>query len=195
MRISFAEGKALCAKDSSESCKVSSHWAAGCFPGMQWLKCPGPVGWDPAPGGTGHCCSLCRAARETTGFALRTLFWMLPVVMSSRLYQQGLWSSLASSRCFVLLSCHEAQKLLFTITLSAGTHPLLATSLLGVVMSFSVVIWYGISYTFFDLCLSAMLGRNWKKQPLPWQAVWMLSLSPEWQHGAVHAVYQSVTCD
>lgn len=106
--------------------------------------------------------------RETTGFALGTLFLMLPVVTSSGLYQWGPWSSLASNRHFVLLSCHWALKLLLTITLSTGTQPLFAASLLRVIMSFS---------------------------PFPWQAVWMPSVPPEWQHCAVHAVYQSVTCD
>lgn len=65
---------------------------------------------------------------------------MLPVLMSSGLYQQGLWSSLASNRHFVLLSCHEALKLLLTFTLYPGSQPLLAASLLGVATSFSVVI-------------------------------------------------------
>lgn len=40
-----------------------------------------------------------------------------------------------------LLSGHEALKLLLTFTLSPGTQPLLAASLLGVVTSFSVVTW------------------------------------------------------
>lgn len=50
------------------------------------------------------------------------------VVMSSRLYQRGLWSSLASSRHFILLTCHGALKLLLAIILSTGTQPLLVAS-------------------------------------------------------------------
>lgn len=124
-------------------------WGAVGVLKVPWCCGVGPCpGWDPAPWGTGHCCSLslCRgkAAVGTQGnhrLCSGDPFLMVSVVLSSWLHQQGLWSSLASSRQFVLLSCHEAQKWLLTITLSAGTYPLLAASLLG---WFSV--WYKLHF-------------------------------------------------